>query len=134
MESLFSAEDLEFIKYGDDVPVLTPKEIFAPQNRRGPSVKRDLYRYLYAFFLLHPEQKEDEFGNVLYFFVMDYMMEKAMARKHSSWEKYDKVATEEEARQLQWAEVHRNEVDAWGSCLFWLKDLLRIHKRFMEFD
>ena len=69
MESLFSAEDLEFIKYGDDVPVLTPREIFAPQNRRGPSVKRDLYRYLYAFFLLHPEQKEDEFGNVLYFFV-----------------------------------------------------------------
>ena len=49
MDSLYDIDDLEFIKHGD-VIVPTPKEIFAPQKRRGSSVKEDLYRHLYAFF------------------------------------------------------------------------------------
>ena len=133
MDSLYDIDDLEFIKHGD-VIVPTPKEIFAPQKRRGSSVKEDLYRHLYAFFLLHPEQREDEFGDVLYFFVMEHETRKSMAKKHVTWEKYGEATSEKEAKLLQWAELHRNEVDAWGACLFWLKDLLRTHKSYMELD
>ena len=112
----------------------TPKEIFAPQNRRGGNVKENLYRYLYAFFLLHPEQREDEFGDVLFFFVSEHMMRKAMAKNHYSWKQYEEIAKREEERLLRWAQAHQNEVNAWGACHFWLKELLRTHKRFIEMD